>query len=525
MAGLCWGAPPPIQPYGVLDTAKVDWGSCSESKRRLDTGWRSGLPGTFVPICNRPCPHNEVRALAMRAMGPVPPEVFRPVVDDASAAVWQQLQRFSRRYDQGARSWLETAMSYSGALRKRYLVAYESLVQDGPSGFQDWTLRAFLKTEKNRSGASPIKPRLIFPRSPRYNLELASRLKPFEHWLWGRLTGRLFGLGNSRLVAKGLNQRQRANLIRRKFSEIGDAVCFEIDGKAFEAHVGPAFIAQEHRVYASAFPGDGRLRELLSKQLELKGTLSCGAKFSRPGCRASGDFNTGMGNSLIFLVECVAALRQLGVRFDLLVDGDNALVFLQRGTEGAVLRDLPVLIQQSSGHEITLERPAYRVEDVRFGGGAPVYLGDRLGWTMVREYNRVLSGVFTSHVYMREPKFARKWMVGAAMCELSLARGVPILQQFCLEALKSLGKARVSENHHRDALVMGAWFATEDNAVPVTVDARISFERAFGISPDEQLAIEAGFSGLCFGGDLEIFNPLHLSDWLDVPGVHSSWQD
>jgi len=465
----------------------------------MRTAYTAPVPNGFVPVCNRPCPHNEVTALALRSMGTVPDQVFGPVSTRA-AGVWREIRDFSRRYRDGARSWRDTAESYSGALRRRYLEAARSLEEDGLSSYQDWTIRAFLKTEKNREPGKAMKPRLIYPRSPRYNLEVASRLKHYEHWLWGRLVGSVLGCGVSRLVAKGLNPRQRANLIRRKFQGFDECVCFEADGKAFEAHVGPASLKEEHRVYKAAFPGDSRLRFLLSKQLELRGTLNCGAKFRRDGARASGDFNTGMGNSLVFLVEVVAALRSFALsKFDVLVDGDNVLVFLERSESAPVLGGFSQAILESSGHEVILERPAFVLEDVRFGGSAPIDLGRR-GLTMVREYHRVLSGSFSSHIYLREPVFAKNWMVGVSMCELSCAIGVPVLQAFFTCALEALGpyRKKVREFPHTEAFATGAWFATLADAREVTVEARVSFERAFGVPVEEQIQLEGSFKDMKF---------------------------
>jgi len=102
-------------------------------------------------------------------------------------------------------------------------------------------------------------------------------------------------------VGKGLNPRQRANLIVRKFNQFRDCVVFEVDGKAFEAHVTVPQLEQEHSVYDVAYQ-DARLRKVLSRQLELAGVTANGVKFSRPGGRASGDYNTGMGNTLVMLL-------------------------------------------------------------------------------------------------------------------------------------------------------------------------------------------------------------------------------
>jgi hypothetical protein len=310
----------------------------------------------------------------------------------------------------------------------------------------------------------------------------------------------------------------------RKFKAIPGCVCFEVDGAAFEAHVGPSQIEQEALVYGAAFPGDGRLQWLLAKQKVLLGEVA-GAKFSRQGARASGDFNTGMGNSLIFLVECVSALGNLGVHFDLLVDGDNALLFLSPGSLDLVLREFGRLVTESSGHEVKLERPTTVIEEIRFGGSAPVYLGAKLGWMMVREWHRVLSGAFCSHIHLKEPKFAKLWMSGVARCELSLARGVPILQEWAVKAIQALPTNRpVKTDFYRDYFAVGAWVAEVGTAVPVSLDARISFEKAFGVSVDDQLRFESSLNFDRIGDQYTFYEPKRFSHWIDEVGVHESWQ-
>jgi hypothetical protein len=219
------------------------------------------------------------------------------------------------------------------------------------------------------------------------------------------------------------------------------------------------------------------------------------------------------------LVEVVAALRSFRLsHFDVLVDGDNVLVFLEAQELGPVLAGFSQTIERSCGHEVLLEKPSRRLEDVRFGGSAPVFLGEGRGWTMVREYHRVLSGAFSSHIYLREPVFAREWLVGVSMCELSLARGVPILQSFFVSALRTLGPVRrVREFPHRDSLSLGAWFATEDDTLPVTAEARLSFETAFGVFPEEQERLERSFVDMEFGSLWKLFGWVkNLSDLKDV---------
>jgi len=474
----------------------------------------SGVPGTWLPQVHRVCPHNEVGALCLRVLAPLPPEVSGPLGAGPLRA-FRRLRSIARRFPGHKWGHLETAQTYEGSMRRKYVEAAMSL-RDECIGFpKDSRLDCFLKAEKVNIVTKFPKPRLIFPRTARYNLELASRLKPFEHWLWGYLTaGRLFGHGQGRVVAKGLGPRQRANLILRKFNSFRNCVVFEVDGKAFEAHVGVAQLNEEHAVYRSAFPRDKGLARLLREQLTLEGRLPCGARFSRAGGRASGDFNTGMGNTLVMCSIVGGVLLGYGVSFDMLADGDNALIFLEREDIGRVQPYLAADVLRESGQELTLERPVHTVEEIRFGQSAPVNLGGNRGYTMVRDYLRVLSGSFSSHRYLREPRFAREWLTGVASCELSLSVGIPVLQAWASSVLKTTGfTGRIRSGHYREYFIQGAWLAGLRDRREVEEVTRVSFELAFGISPKDQVVLERSFRGLS-GSDYERI------DWHGLADLH-----
>lgn len=487
--------------------------------------WVTGLPGTWVPGVHANCAHNEIAALAWRSLAPLPLPADAPL-GVGPLRVFAQLSRLVRGYGGTRWSLLETAESYSGLLRRRYLEAERSLREDGPITGADSFLRAFLKAEKLSSVKDP-KPRMIFPRSPRYNLMLASWLKPFEHWLWGYLTGRrLFRGSNTRVVGKGLSPRRRANLIVRKFNQFPDCVCFEVDGKAFEAHVTSGQTAAEHSVYLAAYQGDRSLAAVLARQV-FSGVSSSGVKFSRPGGRASGDFNTGMGNTIIMLCVLVHVLKSYDCKFDLLVDGDNALVFLPGVAYGRVVKDFFERVLQCSGHEMTLEKPVSYVEGVRFGRSAPVFMGHGLGWTMVREPESVLSGAYASHRWLREPVFGRRWLNGVARCELSLARGVPVLQAAALSVLRQTEtRKKVPLAALADQFAVGGWLATEKDVIEVCSDARASFERAFGWSPERQIAVEGYLATVLVGSPAKVVEMPPRSRWYEAdPGLYEAWFD
>lgn len=444
-----------------------------------------------MPSVHADCSHNEIVALCKRSLAPTPLAGVAERLPTLHA--FSRLRSIARRYGGYKWSYLETAESYTGLLRRRYLEAEESLRVDGPvSGQKDLMLSAFLKAEKFGTGKYG-KPRMIFPRSPRYNLALASFLKPFEHWLWGYLTGkRLFGGSNTRIVGKGLNGEQRANLIRKKFKLMGECVCFEVDGSAFEAHVDRWQVEQEAAVYLAAYRGDRDLAKLLGAQTQLVGVTKHGVRFSREGGRASGDFNTGMGNTIVMLCVVVSALRSFKIKFDVLADGDNALIFLHPADCPRVLSCFKQRVLQFSGHEMVLERPVSYLEGVRFGQSAPVQVSANR-WTMVRDWRKVISQMTSSHADLKERKAIPTYLRSVALCELSLNAGLPIVQYFADRLLSITGPSGpLQEQVQRAYQVRGVDIGTLRDAKfkePTSI-ARRSFERAFGTSPEEQLLIE-----------------------------------
>lgn len=490
MGGHCVGVVTlPLRDDAVLRPKLIK--CCLESKRLMQTACVPAVPGTWVPAVHGTCWHNETAALLMRSLGPTPGSS-----DGCRRSVMRAFRRLrviASRYDGSRWDLHETALSYTGVLRRRYLEAEMSLMVDGPLRSSDSKLKAFLKAEK-RPPDSLAKPRMIFPRSPRYNLMLASWLKPFEHWLWGNLKSRaISGTGNSRVCAKGLNQQQRANLIARKMREIPNCVVFEVDARAFEAHVDVWQLLQEHSVYESAYPSDGDLKKILNRQLLNFGVTQCGLGFSREGGRASGDFNTGMGNTLVMLAVVMGTMSQIGVRqWDTLVDGDNALIFIGEQDRFRVVAEFAQIALQISGHEMVLERPTSVIEEVRFGQSAPLLR--KSGWTMVRDWRKVVSHMTSSHHHLRDPGFAWEFLRGIAACESFLANGVPILWAFTRCLLTRTEHVGLFRRHFlRDYQVLGV---DVEGVLPRMADepdlvARMSFERAFGVTPDQQRNIES----------------------------------
>ncbi|QKN22691.1 RNA-dependent RNA polymerase [Erysiphe necator associated ambiguivirus 2] len=490
----------------------------------MDSFGVAGVPGLYAPAVHSCCYHNERVAFLKRSLGPTPvsaEEARGPVL-----ASFGWLRRVAFRY--GGTRWdlRDTAQSYTGALRSKYLQAEESLRLDGPLRSSDYKLSAFLKAEKIKPEAGFPKPRIIYPRSARYNLVLASWLKPFEHWLWGNLKSeRSWGVRPSRVVAKGLNQVQRANLVDRKMRAVGEGcVVFEVDGAAFEAHTDLWQLLGEQSVYSAAYPGDSALRRVLSVQHQLSGRTSLGHRFWRGGGRASGDFNTGMGNTIVMLAVCRAVMLSFNCRFDLLVDGDNALVFVDSVSAPVVHAEFHRLALLHSGHEMVLERPVTELPDVVLGRSQPVFNGRH--WSFVRPWERCISNGMASHVHLRGSRAsALRFLGGVGRCEASLSVGIPVLGAWS-HRLSLLGRPK-SLVGLRDYQVLGVDVGSAVARDPVYIEpsaeARASFYRTFRLSPGAQVLLERRLAGWEPGEDDTYHrSPLPWSLFSADPGLLQS---
>nr|ALM62232.1 RNA-dependent RNA polymerase [Soybean leaf-associated ssRNA virus 1] len=472
------------------DTLKVDY---CPGKRRMYRAYVPKEEGIWAPACYANCRDNELAALKLRTLGPTPPD---PAIwPDDVLSEFKGLRVLVKVLNVDKWDIWRTARSYDGRLRRRYLEAAHSLETDGWIDRRDYKLSAFLKSEKHNPRAKIGKPRMIFPRSPRYNLVLASYLKPLEHALWKSWR---FGLGVSptRVSAKGLNSAARAELISAKMRGIGDCVVFEVDGKAFEAHVSARQLGLESSVYKAAFRGDAELASLLKVQRVLKGRTSAGVRFERSGGRASGDFNTGMGNTILMGCFVSVALRRFafenpGVRCTLLADGDNALVFVSSRWADRLRSSFANRISSICGHEMTVEDPTDVLEKVVFGQSQPIVTSD--GLKMVRDFRKVLAGAFCGHRHYFDRTFAPRLMYEVALAELSLARGVPVLEPYfrsCVQALEGFKRLRDPSLFLEGHLLGVNVEHVKRPFEAISIDTRVSFESAFGVGVQEQLDLE-----------------------------------
>lgn len=484
--------------YYRVHTPPVEWGV------------ELGVPDT--------CTCNEHSALCSRLLRAVPiphgrwDRYFRQEMKVLARKCWRNggpVEAFS---------FERVVSGYAGRLRGRYERALHELGVCGVLSRRHARISAFVKGEKfpYEEGAWMC-PRLIEARTPEYNLGLGRFIKPLEERVYRIVGTRDQHVEPSRLLAKGLTARDRAALIRRKWGQFARPAVLMLDFSRFDMHVSVGQLRASHGFYLKLL-NDPEFQRLLEFRLENRGVTSTGIRFKCRGRRMTGDMDTALGNSLIALAMLRAACKRMRLgRWDLLVDGDDCLLFLEqehveRVREGVVEACLGM------GHELKAEGVARKLAEIKFCQCHVLELSS--GWTMVRDPRKVVLNLAASHKHYGTPGGLRV-LKSIAMCELACSSGVPIVQEYCVKLIEALEGVRPSRlDVTEEALVrLRAWLGkgadyTKSRASEVTQAARANFFEAFGIDEAEQLGVESRM-GQISREDLKLFPKEPLGDiWL-----------
>lgn len=470
------------------------------------------VPGLWTCFVHTNCVCNEIVSASNRVLGATPQPTRRGL-----AELKNESKMLARQHGHREPWTLEAVLdSFKGVRRKRYELAYQSLAIN-PLSPSDGRIQSFVKAEKFDPAAKENPdPRMIQARSPRYNLVVAKYLRPIEHIIYNLLDD-----DGDRVVAKGMNQVARAAAVLKCFSAFREAVCFSLDCSRWDKHVKRGVLSIEHGFYRAVIGGSPELDKLLSWQLVNRCRTAGGVKYMVNGGRMSGDINTALGNCLLMVLMCRAAMRRIGVYYKLLDDGDDVLVFVEGSNFDRVSGEIAKIFLDY-GQELKIENIARKPSDVLFCQSRIVHNG--LDWIMVRDWRKVLSHACCGTKHWNNPAEVRPMMGLIGAGELALNLGVPILQEFAL-ALKRCSRGLVAKLTNADTgLVyrLKAEFGDELEPVlryqprVVTAVARAAFTAAFGVSEWEQVAIEKILKTWDIDSTESITVPTEwMSDWVD----------
>jgi len=292
-------------------------------------------------------------------------------------------------------------------------------------------------------------------------------------------------------VMKGLNSETTAKALRDAWDSFGDPVAIPLDAKRFDQHTGPEALKYEASIYRLFFSGveKSELGELLRWQLESKcaGYTPEGYVKFVMNIRASGDMNTGLGTCLI---ACSILYSYLVVRLGhwrLINNGDDCVILVERKELGKL--DGLFRYCKRAGYWMEIEDPVDVFEKIEFCQCQPVMTG--AGWRMIRQFPDSLGKDLVTLLPLTTLSHWKKWANDIGECGVALNAGVPIMQSF-YGRIRRLGGGTFGDHPH----LMGSGMFYQARGMsreeaPITEAARFSFWLAFGVSPHEQIAIEA----------------------------------
>lgn len=433
------------------------------------------------------CPCNEVVGLANRVLQAVP-ETDKTVLPQCYEVARRISAYLGRPVPYEPHDWITR---YSGVKRRNYERAVADL-EVRPFRRGDRVVSAFVKLEKLFDLEKD--PRIIQCRGPRFNLTLGNYLKPLEHRLYG-----LRGVGGlrkwlppGRLIAKGLDMGRRAALLREAWEGVPGGMALSLDCSRFDAHVTVEMLRVEHAVYRRCYPRDKLLSRILRYQELNVGITASGIRYRCPGGRMSGDMNTALGNCVLMVIMvavAMAELRYLPKNWRMVDDGDDCIL--------VVPRHFPIgeLVVQFArfGHVLKVEQVAHRLQDIEFCQSRVIQTarGERMVQNPVRTLSRAMAGPR----HWQCEKFRYRYLGLLGWCELALSMGVPVLQSFALLMIRSSRGHKPRNWTYCDRAIMAMRESRRHAVEPVevTLEARVSFWEAFGITPDEQRALEEQF--------------------------------
>jgi len=391
----------------------------------------------------------------------------------------------------------ETVETYTGRRRTIYGNALKKLTQVGLSR-RDAMSIAFVKMEL----VNPEKaPRCIQPRDPAYNLELGSYIKAVEHRIYDGIR-RVYGDGPT--VMKGYNVSEIGAIARGKWRSFSSPVAIGLDATKFDMHVSPAALAWEHSIYMEMFDHDPHLKKLLSWQMKNKGAGYCldgKLKYTVEGKRFSGDMNTGLGNCILMCAMIHAYAESRNVRVKLMNNGDDCTVMMEKEDMTAFNSGLDEWFLDM-GFRMVAEEPVFELHKIEFCQMHPIEIGDEC--RMVRNIPTSLrKDTLTVH-NLTNAVLREKWCTAVGIGGLNLTGGVPVMQDF-YQAYQRIGCMRMSNITDDPTFATGMKLMSrgmDELYREPTAWTRVQVFEAWGITPDEQVALEDYYKKYQFDGEL-----------------------
>jgi len=278
--------------------------------------------------------------------------------------------------------------------------------------------------------------------------------------------------------------------VKQVFPSHDQTVCVSVDASRFDQHVAASVLSIEHSVYLKS-NNDPYFALLLKQQLSNTCFTRGGIKYQTKGKRMSGDMNTALGNCVLMIAMVLSALRHIGLtKYEIFDDGDDCLILVEREHLETLIKCLPAEFL-NYGQELKVENIAYTMEEIQWCTCKPVLDADG-DYRMCTLPFRCMSQTAAGAVHWTQNR-KEDMAYSVGQCILAVYPGMPIVQKYatrlCLQ-----GKLHKDLDNIDWILKVAPTKMLSQlgnlSGVPVDIESRTSFFKAFGIDEIEQLRIE-----------------------------------
>jgi len=398
-----------------------------------------------------------------------------------------EMKGFSKRLLHAVRrvptmSTEEFVDTYVGRKRAMYeRTAADLLVS--PVERRDAYIVPFVKDEKtNLTRKCDPCPRIISPRSARFNVAIGVHLKPMEKPIFRGIAA-VFG---STTVMKGLNASERGIIVKTKWDKFIKPFAIMMDASRFDQHVSRDVIDWEHSIEEKLAMD----REELHRLNTFRKTNTCfirtndgGYKYTLNGVRMSGDMDTACGNCLTMCGMTYAFMASIGVKhYEYMNDGDDGVLIVEESDKEVVLSTFQEYFLKF-GFTMKLEGTCSVIEHIEFCQARPVFDGEN--YRFVRDPIVCLGKDSLSLKSSTDVETMIQLRSSVGWCGLSLAGDMPIFGEFYKSMIHGPERDRLY-NSGMEFLAKGM----KPKFQAPTDEARVSFYTAFNIPPDTQIVLE-----------------------------------
>jgi hypothetical protein len=305
-------------------------------------------------------------------------------------------------------------------------------------------------------------------------------------------------------VMSGYNCEMLGLVLSQKWGRFADPVAVPLDFSRFDQHTSTGALEYEFEFYKAAFPGDEHLEELLRWQLRPFGVAVAGdgaISYRCPeGGRGSGQINTSMGNKLIVCGLMWEYFREVGLQASLANMGDDCVIFLER-TQLDLLQTTLFSWWIKRGYNAITEEPCYELEQIEFCQSNPIEVNGE--YVMVRSPIKALSKDCITLASGETPAQLASAYMAISTCGRIINSGVPIsfaLHNALHRAAKKYTKdVVVNEDFMFRQIEFGNFERMRGltfKRKQISDSTRLSYYKAFGISPDVQILVEDYYNSL-----------------------------